>query len=220
KIVSVTQSNFYKPPIVQKKVCCCCSKPLSTSYVEDNLSYCKECHLRLHNKGECPTCQKPVSKNDAWIEHAASIWHAHCFTCFSCQLPLEANPLIDLKQRPCCEPCFNAQSGKSRRIPATPSPSKSSRYDSYSSQSSSGSSSTSELYLNSARNSRRPRIDRDLFAVVTPPRTPSPATDEDIINTTTTTTRVVTPNPRVSPSSISRQPCHHCHLPLGDSSQK
>lgn len=52
KIVSVTQSNFYKPPVLPKKVCCCCSKPLSTSYIEDDLSYCKECHLKLYNKGE------------------------------------------------------------------------------------------------------------------------------------------------------------------------
>lgn len=54
-MVSVTQSNFYKPPISPslKRVCCCCSKPLlTTSFIEDALPYCKECHLRLFNKGE------------------------------------------------------------------------------------------------------------------------------------------------------------------------
>lgn len=115
---------------------------------------------------------------------------------------MESNPLIDLKQRPCCEPCFNAQSGKIRKIPVTPSPSKSLRYDSYSSPTS-----TLDLYSN-ARYSRRPRIDRDLFTVVTPPRTPSPATEEEIPS-----------QARTSPT-IARQPCHHCHLPLGDTSQK
>lgn len=51
KMVSVTQSSFYNIN-TPKKVCCCCSKPMSTSFIQDNLSYCKECHLKLFNKGQ------------------------------------------------------------------------------------------------------------------------------------------------------------------------
>lgn len=74
---------------------------------------------------------------------------------------------------------------------------------------------TSELYLNQSRNSRRPRIDRDLFqaAVVTPPRTPSPASDENKQKS------FISPHVSLS-SSKSKQPCHYCHEALGDASQK
>ncbi|KAI9365829.1 hypothetical protein BD770DRAFT_377343 [Pilaira anomala] len=265
KIVSVTQSAFYNPIVSPttsiKKVCCCCSKPMLTSYVQDNLSYCKECHLKLFSKGECPTCQKPVSDRDTWIEHGKNFWHADCFTCFNCKIPLDSNPLIDLKSRPCCEPCFNAQSGSTRNItrkkvstgtlplpPSPPPPPAKTipRYDSYSSQSSLSSSGsiTSELYLNQSRNiSRRPRIDRDLFqaAIVTPPRTPSPAATTTVTTTTATNEnfdtrrksyiprantssstflpRKTTPEPP-STHSISQRPCHYCYKPLGDASQK
>ncbi|KAI9263807.1 hypothetical protein EDC94DRAFT_72278 [Helicostylum pulchrum] len=245
KIVSVTQSSFYNIN-TPKKVCCCCSKPMSTSFIQDNLSYCKECHLKLFNKGQCPTCRKPISDRDAWIEHDTNIWHADCFTCFSCKIPLDTNPLIDLQRRPCCETCFNGQSGASRmvtrkKVPTvvttplspitTPSPTKSAtRYDSYSSQSSMSSSGSVTSESSQPRSTRRPRIDRELFhqpAIVTPPRTPSPAaTEESKVKkripspTKQLNTVHTTPSPSQSMNSVSNRPCHYCHKALGDSSQK
>jgi hypothetical protein len=54
KRIPVTQSTFYNPPkLSTTKVCTLCSKSLlSTSYIEQGLSYCKECYLELFNKGE------------------------------------------------------------------------------------------------------------------------------------------------------------------------
>lgn len=111
----------------------------------------------------------------------------------------------------------------------TPSPTKSaSRYNSYSSQSSMSSSGSIASELSQPRGTRRPRIDRELFqaAIVTPPRTPSPAATEEfevkkrVPSPTNGLKTVQTPSPSQSMNSVSNRPCHYCHKALGDSSQK
>lgn len=48
KRIPTAQSAFY----TNKKVCSCCSKALyHTTILEDDVPYCKECHLKLYNKG-------------------------------------------------------------------------------------------------------------------------------------------------------------------------
>ena len=93
-------------------------------------------------------------------------------------MPLEANPLVDLQNRPCCEPCFmNSSRARKNTIPSPP------------------------LYPKQSRNSRRVCLDSDLFhQPTTPPRTPSPQATQS--------------------TSLSKRPCHYCHSPLGDASQK
>ncbi|KAI8084338.1 uncharacterized protein B0P05DRAFT_535139 [Gilbertella persicaria] len=189
KRVPVTQSAFYDNPFLQKtvritKLCTYCSKNLNqkSSYiVEDNSPYCKECHPKLFNKGICPSCQKPVTEKQDFIEHTNKIWHTSCFACFNCKTPLDASPLVDLENRPCCEPCFMGQAGKKKTSVSTRKrledlsisvPPVTSRYDSYSSQSSLST-------IDSSRSSssiHRPLLDQDLFQPKTPPlsRTPSP----------------------------------------------
>lgn len=52
KRLPVTQSTFYD---TIRKACVCCSKVLdhkTAAIIEDNKSYCQNCHLRLYNKGE------------------------------------------------------------------------------------------------------------------------------------------------------------------------
>lgn len=218
-----------------------------------------------------PTCQKIVSPMDSFIEYSSSTWHKECFNCIHCKIPLDSNPLIDLSNQPCCEPCFMAQNGSQRgrrRISvqqqsplSTLSPQCSA--GSFSSQSSISSlgSVTSQLYQ-SRSTSRRPRIDRDLFQPnksdtttnATPPRTPSPTEkNNELYNNKRTYNEKIPTPPRTSTSSpllinnmmenlsiikplspppqtttskstktnsISSRPCHFCHKPLGDSSQK
>ncbi|CAO3646651.1 unnamed protein product [Mucor hiemalis] len=224
KVVSVTQSSFYNKPSTRKTCSHCSSSISSNAFVQDGSTFCKECHLQLFNKGKCPTCLKLVSERDVFIEYSTSVWHAECFTCFNCKIPLEANPLIDLKNRPCCEPCFMNQAHK--KVHAN------------------NRKSVDPLYPIHSRSSRRPRVDQDLFrpAIVTPPRTPSPQESTSTnrrasalarkapTTPTTPTTPIVSspssyhssiPNPSHSTNrSLSQRPCHYCHEPLGDASQK
>ncbi|KAI8365833.1 hypothetical protein EDC96DRAFT_544334 [Choanephora cucurbitarum] len=249
KRIPVTQSMFYDSPFVRKtastkQLCTCCSKNLeqvSTRILEDNLVYCKECHLKLFSKGKCPTCRNPVSDTDDFIEYAKKIWHTQCFTCFDCKVPLEANPLVDLEDRPCCEPCFMNQAGKrsASRLGGRASVNSPEPY------AFNGTSSTSTPSF------QRSRLDHDLFQPKTPPltRTPSPKEEmeselsADLLSRRQRTphrlTSMFTPPPSLQtperstsapsleiiptekrPSSLSQRPCHACQLPLGNSSQK
>ncbi|KAG1464442.1 hypothetical protein G6F56_005086 [Rhizopus delemar] len=187
KRIPTAQSAFYT--VNSKKVCSCCSKTLyHTTILQDNVPYCKECHLKLYNQGHCPSCTQPISENDAWIEHDKKKWHKHCFACFSCKKPLEANPLVDLQNRPCCEHCFMSQAGK--RIYND---------DSLSSNSSLSSvSSTRSSILLSKYNHSRPRLDSDLFqSLSTPPLTR-------------------TPSPEDSPLPKRLESCSYCHQTIDD----
>ncbi|KAI7901137.1 uncharacterized protein BX663DRAFT_553383 [Cokeromyces recurvatus] len=180
KRIPVTQSTFYNSLNIKKNVCSCCSKSLDykTTIMENNIHYCKECHIKLFTKGECPTCHKAVSELDKFIEYANKIWHTPCFICFNCQIPLDKDPLVDLRNRPCCETCFMAQAGKRHQDEKDQkiediqqSSSLKQQFDSYSSQSSlstlSSSSSTLDFYNNNnQRKFSRPRIlDQSLFAL-------------------------------------------------------
>ncbi|RCH88717.1 hypothetical protein CU097_005933 [Rhizopus azygosporus] len=232
KRIPTAQSAFY----TNQKVCSCCSKTLDyTTILEDGVPYCRQCHLKLYNKGQCPACNEPISEHDSWIEHANKKWHNACFVCFNCKKPLEVNPLVDLQERPCCEPCFMAQAGKGT--------SRKSWYsdDSISSQSSlSSSGSTRSSILLSRYNHSRPRLDRDLFqpSMSTPPlsRIPSPEDSKDLLSRKSPSRPKITiPKPAAistslnsPPSSvsspiikpISQRPCNYCHEPLGDTGKK
>jgi hypothetical protein len=180
-----------------------------------------------------PTCQKPVSERDSFIEYSTNTWHTDCFNCFNCKIPLESNPLIDLENRPCCEPCFMAQSGSARKK-KVPSYSSSSN-GSYSSQSSlssldsTNSSATSQLYMlqqqSNYTNSRRPRIDQDLFQPITDnkrainiPQSPQISTSSPLMMMENLS--ISTPPSTTTSTSLSKRPCYYCYKPLGDSSQK
>ncbi|KAI8975529.1 hypothetical protein BDF20DRAFT_879200 [Mycotypha africana] len=208
KRVPVTQSTFYDP---KKKLCTCCSKALEFKYtihMQDGMPYCKDCHLKLFNKGICPTCEKFVSDKHDFIEYSEKVWHKDCFVCFNCHSPLEKDPLVDLDNRPCCEPCFMGQAGRKRahsrlsiKTEATQSLSHSRNLntasppvssDSVRSSKSSSSASTANSSVSSASSSygysRRPRLDREFFTAsspsepINPPlltRTPSPEQDEE-----------------------------------------
>ncbi|KAI8367270.1 hypothetical protein BD560DRAFT_331397, partial [Blakeslea trispora] len=250
KRIPVTQSIFYDSPFVPKtaktkQLCTCCSKDLeqlSTRILEDGLVYCKECHLKLFNKGECPTCKSPVADTDNFIEYAKKIWHTSCFVCFNCKEKLEANPLVDLQDRPCCETCFMSQAGQRNTSFASP------KLRGKVPESTSLDSSFMRLSVSSATSStppsfQRPRLEHDLFQPKTPPltRTPSPKEDiENEISADLLSRRHRTSCSRLSPaassainhssseatlaekrpSSLSQRPCHSCQLPLGNSSQK
>lgn len=217
KRIPVTQSAFYDPI---SKLCTCCSKMLDYRHVilEENLSYCKECHLKLFSKGVCPTCHRLVSNNQSYIEYSKKFWHTDCFVCFKCRKQLDSNPLVDLQNRPCCESCFMSQAGNGRR----------------------GRNSCSSI-----DKSIRTRLE-DL-KLIPPPlsRTPSPPKYEDeeepkeISNmankhhrltsmfipppTCSQSTPLINASPSISTpkkSSLSQRPCHHCHEPLGDASRK
>ncbi|CAO3697355.1 unnamed protein product [Rhizopus stolonifer] len=187
KRIPTAQSAFYT--VNSRKVCSCCSKTLyHTTILQDNVPYCKECHLKLYNQGHCPSCTQPISENDAWIEHDKKKWHKHCFACFSCKKPLEVNPLVDLQNRPCCETCFMSQAGK-----------RTYNDDSLSSNSSLSSvSSTRSSILLSKYNHSRPRLDSDLFqSLSTPPLTR-------------------TPSPEDSPLPKRLESCGYCHQTIDD----
>ncbi|KAG1459138.1 hypothetical protein G6F46_006342 [Rhizopus delemar] len=233
KRIPTAQSAFY----TNKKVCSCCSKALyHTTILEDDVPYCKECHLKLYNKGHCPSCNQPISENDAWIEHVDKKWHKECFVCFNCKKSLESNPLIDLQNRPCCEPCFMLQAGTKSNSIRRPSYND----DSISSQSSLSSlGSTRSSILLSKYNSSRPRLDGDLFqpSLSTPPlsRTPSPEDSPDLLSKRKSShrPRLAIPKEQMSTplvntasvsspviKSISQKPCQYCREPLGDTGKK
>ncbi|KAI8639134.1 hypothetical protein BD408DRAFT_435430 [Parasitella parasitica] len=204
KRIPVTQSAFYDPI---SKLCTCCSKILEYKQVvtEDKLSYCKDCHSKLFSKGGCPACHKPVSSSQSYIEYSKKCWHTGCFVCFKCKRQLDANPLVDLQNRPCCEPCFMAQAGTGRY---------------------------GQNNCTSMDRSLQSKL-QDLS--ITPPlsRTPSPDNREkEYIPTKSNrnhglTSMFIPPRssqstPVATPkkSSLSQKPCHHCHEPLGDATRK
>ncbi|GAN09966.1 hypothetical protein MAM1_0307d09499 [Mucor ambiguus] len=204
KRIPVTQSAFYDPI---SKLCTCCSRALEYKHVvqEENLSYCKECHLKLFSKGACPTCHKVVCSNQSYIEYAKKCWHTECFVCFQCRKQLDANPLVDLQNRPCCEPCFMSQAGRGRR---------------------------GRNSCPSIDKSIRTRLE-DL-SLIPPPlsRTPSPIhtkeeeeEPKEIPRNHRLTSMFIPPassqsTPIPKKSSLSQRPCHHCHEPLGDATRK
>ncbi|KAI9476492.1 MAG: hypothetical protein EXX96DRAFT_577346 [Benjaminiella poitrasii] len=225
KRIPVTQSTFYNPPSIKRNICTCCSKPLDyrTSIMEDGAHYCKECHIKLfiYTKGECPTCRKSVSEQERYIEYASKTWHTTCFVCFNCQSQLESDPLVDLNDRPCCEPCFLAQAGRrsqdeKKHIKKIASSSPSPRqYDSYSSQSSLstiGSSSSSNLsfYNSNQRRLSKSRImDQSLFISPSlsslPPLSRTPSLPEEEEKITTKATRHHNPSVSIPTKSSSYQ---------------
>lgn len=57
-------------------------------------------------------CDRPVfPKRDAFIDHGERSWHRDCFRCHGCFALIDHKPMVDLKGRPCCEPCLLAQAG-------------------------------------------------------------------------------------------------------------
>ncbi|KAI9269836.1 hypothetical protein BY458DRAFT_185208 [Sporodiniella umbellata] len=189
KRIPTAQSAFYT--VDSKKVCSCCSKTLyHTTILENNVPYCKDCHLKLYNQGQCPSCASLIAENDSWIEHDKKKWHRQCFSCFSCKKGLEANPLVDLQNRPCCEPCFLSQAGKRAYSESS--------FSSSSSLSSLGS--TRSSVLQSKYNRTRPRLDNDIFQSQSIPLTPSPETSP-------------------TPSKL-MQSCGYCHQPVTGDGRK
>ncbi|CDH58455.1 hypothetical protein RO3G_03861 [Lichtheimia corymbifera JMRC:FSU:9682] len=99
--------------------CAQCNQRLrydTPSYLENGTRYCKNCHTDLFSKGNCSKCKKAVfPQRDTFIEHKTSVWHRDCFRCHGCCVALADVPMVDLRGRPCCEPCLMAQSGEARQ---------------------------------------------------------------------------------------------------------
>ncbi|CDS10271.1 hypothetical protein LRAMOSA02947 [Lichtheimia ramosa] len=99
--------------------CAQCNQRLrydTPSFLENGTRYCKNCHTDLFSKGNCSKCKKAVfPQRDTFIEHKTSVWHRDCFRCHGCLVALADVPMVDLRGRPCCEPCLMAQSGEARQ---------------------------------------------------------------------------------------------------------
>lgn len=130
-----------------------------------------------------------------FIEYGKGVWHADCFNCFDCKMPLEQTPLVDLQNRPCCEPCFMKQAGTRKNTPP--------RVSLYGRDPS--------LFTQKAT---RTMLSHHLFD----------KPDNNPANHKTQSTPIIpskqnTPNTKHT-GSLSQRPCHYCHKPLGDATQK
>ncbi|KAI8986372.1 hypothetical protein BDB01DRAFT_606772 [Pilobolus umbonatus] len=177
KLIPTAQSDFYTHSCTQ------CRKILGKDMLlEEDLPYCKECHSGLFSKGVCNVCYIQVLERERFIEYSNSVWHADCFHCYNCHVSLEDNPLVDLVNRPCCEPCFMSNSrSKSTHLIEKPlkidtaqlmsKPLTESSYnsDSYSSQSSTSTADSISSLYKTHYSTRRPRIHTDLFQPLTQP---------------------------------------------------
>ncbi|ORZ02481.1 hypothetical protein BCR43DRAFT_519798 [Syncephalastrum racemosum] len=105
-------------PLSVQNTCANCSRILrhdTPSYLEEEAHYCGPCHIDVFSAGNCATCKRPVfKKRDPFVDHASQVWHKECFRCYGCLAPLGDEPMVDLKKRPCCEPCLMAQSGEAK----------------------------------------------------------------------------------------------------------
>ncbi|KAI8368297.1 uncharacterized protein BYT42DRAFT_586067 [Radiomyces spectabilis] len=111
-----TSSVLNRPSsLLLPKACAQCNERFqydTPTYLQNDLYYCKSCHEKTFNLGNCTACTKIISQQDSYIEHSQQVWHDECFSCHGCHILLKDAPMVDLKGRPCCEPCLMSQAGK------------------------------------------------------------------------------------------------------------
>jgi hypothetical protein len=69
-------------------VCCVCNDPIigaSFTKFEDE----RMMHVECVPKQLCGGCQKPIAENEAHMKAIGQWFHPHCFSCASCNLPID-----------------------------------------------------------------------------------------------------------------------------------
>ncbi|KAF0293626.1 LIM/homeobox protein Lhx9 [Amphibalanus amphitrite] len=76
-----------------------CKLPLDgdlTCFTRDGNIYCKEDYYRLFSLKRCERCHGGISSNELVMRAKDYVYHIHCFTCITCNVPLSKGDQVGL----------------------------------------------------------------------------------------------------------------------------